>query len=119
LFLEIEFKLNSITNLNKKNMKDLNKNYADELLKNGNAKITTEDHFEEMLCCLPPQLTNFTKEKGFNAFLVGEPYSHRFCEIAKDFVPVFECFAKTSDGFYLRVDYMSEANFTKLFINFK
>ncbi len=97
-------------------MKTIIKNFADELQKLGNA-TTTADHYEEMLCCLPPQLTNFTKEKGFDAFLVGEPYSHRFCKIAKREVPVFDCFAITSDNTYLKVGLMSEAGFTKFFIN--
>jgi len=98
-------------------MKELNKNYADELLKNGNAKITTEDHFEEMLCCLPPQLTNYEKNKGFNAFLFGEPYTHSFCKLAKREVPIFDCFAITSDKTHLKAGLMSEAGFTKFFIN--
>jgi len=97
-------------------METTNKNYADELQKLGIA-TTTADHYEEMLCCLPPQLTNFEKNRGFDAFLVGEPYSHRFCKIAKKEVAFYECFARTSNGAYLKAGLLSEAGFTKFFIN--
>jgi hypothetical protein len=90
--------------------------YADLLLELGN-KTTSEEHFEEMLSCLPPQLTNQTKERGFDAFLVGEPYTHKFCKFAGKEVAVYDCYATASNGVRLDVGYMSEAEFIKHFIN--
>jgi hypothetical protein len=89
--------------------------YADLLLELGN-KTTTEEHFDEMLSCLPPQLTNQTKERGFDAFLVGEPYTHKFCKFAGEVVPVYDCYATASDGTRLDVGSISEAEFINHFI---
>lgn len=97
-------------------MKENKENFADLLQEMGN-KTTSEEHFQEMLGCLPPQLTNYEKGKGFNAFLVGEPYTHKFCRFAGKEVAVYACYATASDGTRLDVGNMSEAEFTKLFIN--
>ena len=91
-------------------------NFADLLQEMGN-KTTSDEHFEEMLACLPPQLTNYQKERGFDAFLVGEPYTHKFCKFAGKEVEVYACYATASDGTRLDVGEISEAMFTKLFIN--
>jgi hypothetical protein len=90
----------------------MKKNFADLLLELGN-KTTTEEHFQEMLCCLPPQLTN--KENGF-AFLFGEPYTNKFCKFAGKEVAVYACYATASNGTRLDVGNMSEEAFTQLFI---
>jgi hypothetical protein len=94
----------------------MKENYADLLLELGNATVSDE-HFEEMLSCLPPQLTNYTKEKGFDAFLVGEAVDSKFCKFAGKIVEVYDCYATASNGTRLDVGYMSEAEFIKHFIN--
>ena len=91
--------------------------FADILQALGN-ETTTQEHFEEMFSCLPPQLTNYTREKGFDAFLVGEPYTHKFCKTAGKIVPVFACYAKASDGTPMDIGCISEAAFD-LFFNQK
>jgi len=90
------------------------KNFADTL-KNATNTVTKE-HFFEFLYCLPPQITNF-KQKKFPAFLLGEPYTHKFCNFAKKIVPLYQCFATASDGTHLCVGVISEAEFTKKFID--
>ena len=90
----------------------MTENFADLLLELEN-KTTSEEHFQEMLGCLPPQLTNYKKGKGFNAFLVGEPYTHKFCRFAGKEVAVYACYATASNGTRLDVGNMSEAEFTK------
>jgi hypothetical protein len=92
------------------------KKFADLLQEHG-AKTTTEENYYYMLEVLPPQLTNHQKDKGFDAFLVGEPYTHRFCRFAGKEVPVYACYATTSDKTRLDVGYISEAQFKKDFIN--
>lgn len=52
-------------------------------------EATTEDRFEDMLCCLPPI---GWCNKGF---LVGEPWDHE----AKTGQPRYQAFRKTLDGF--------------------
>ena len=94
------------------NMKE---KFADLLLEIGN-KTTSEEHFQEMLGCLPPQITNYEKGKGFDAFLVGEPYTHKFCRFAGKEVAVYACYATASNGTRLDVGYMSEAEFIRSFI---
>lgn len=100
------------------NLKNNNKNYADYLQEN-EAKIITEDRYYDMLYCLPPQLTNYKKNRGSTAFLFGEPYTHKFCNFADRVVAFYKCFAVTSDNNYLEVGLMSEAEFIKKFINRK
>ena len=97
-------------------MKEKRENFADLLQEMGN-KTASEEHFQEMLGCLPPQLTNYEKERGFNAFLVGEPYTHKFCRFAGKEVAVYACYATASDGTRLDVGEVSEAFFIKFFIN--
>jgi hypothetical protein len=50
----------------------------------------TEETFWEMLGCVPPEY-----QKG-NAFLVGEPYSHRRCKISGEFMPTFQGYREFS-----------------------
>ena len=97
-------------------MKKNKNNFADLLQEMGN-KTTSDEHFEEMLGCLPPQLTNYEKERGFDAFLVGESYTHKFCKLAGKEVAVYACYATASDGTRLDVGEISEATFIKFFIN--
>jgi len=96
-------------------MKENKENFADLLLELGN-KTTSEEHFQEMLGCLPPQITNYEKGKGFNAFLVGEPYTHKFCRFAGKEVAVYACYATASNGTRLDIGNMSESEFIKHFI---
>ena len=96
-------------------MKENKENFADLLQEMGN-KTASEEHFEEMLGCLPPQITNYKKGRGFDAFLVGEAYTHRFCKFAGKEVAVYACYATASDGTRLDVGNMSEAEFIKHFI---
>ena len=98
----------------KKSFQNLKEKFADLLLELGN-KTTSEEHFQEMLGFLPPQITNYEKGRGFDAFLVGEPYTHKFCRFAGKEVAVYACYATASNGTRLDVGNMSEAEFIKSF----
>lgn len=69
---------------------------------------TTEEHYDEMLGCLPPRAwTN-------GAFLVGEPAAHRDCKISKGYVAVYDCFFQYKEKYYALGE-MSLAVFNKFF----
>lgn len=53
---------------------------------------TTEEHYWEMLECLPPEI--MVK----SGFLVGEPANHRTCKLNGCIKPVFDGFKKIGNG---------------------
>ena len=66
---------------------------------------TTEDHFYDMLCCLPPE--NLYSNTTFQAFLVGEPTTHVKNKAGK-YVATFACFLAYKDKFYSLGDFPNE-----------
>ena len=54
----------------------------------------TEARYDEMLGVLPPAHWDHT------GFLVGEPWTHRKCEVSKRFLPAFSAFIHYHGKFY-------------------
>lgn len=72
----------------------------------------TEERFDEMLGCLPPEIMT-----GLG-FLVGEPSDHVVCSVTKRVAPNFQPFARIGARpdfkFYEAVECMTIAEFKKV-----
>ena len=92
-------------------MKMKGQEFLKTLVELGNKK-TTEENFYYMLEVLPPQITN----NGISAFLVGEPYTHKFCKIAGKVVPHYQGYAVYKD-YYMDLGARSEEYFKEFIID--
>ena len=72
-------------------------NFADLLLKLGSKESTQED-YDYLLNVVPPIITNYTEEEGFNAFLCSEAVDSKFCKIAKEEVWIYRGYCTASNG---------------------
>ena len=55
---------------------------------------TTEDHYDEMLGCVPPVYMSG------DGFLVGEAYDHRECRLTRKIAPTFTAFIRDGEEFF-------------------
>lgn len=72
-------------------------NFADLLLKLGSKESTQED-YDYLLNVVPPIITNYKEEAGFNAFLCSEVVDLKFCKKAKKKVWIYRGYCTASNG---------------------
>lgn len=83
-------------------------NFADLLLKLKSNESTQED-YDYLLNVVPPIITNYTEEEGFNAFLCGEAVDLKFCKIAKKEVLIYKGYCTASNGAVFEIAMSTEA----------
>lgn len=74
-------------------------------------EATTADHYNEMLSVLPPEYHEGT------SFLLGEPMTHRECQISKQFAPVFDGFTYNAQGYLATSEAVTIKEFQALLEN--